>query len=446
MTFRVAIIGRPNVGKSTLFNRLTGTKHALVADTPGVTRDRREGEANLADLRFIIFDTAGLEEADEGSLAARMTQQTMRGLAEADMALMLVDGRAGITPMDEHFASLVRKSGTPVALIVNKAEGNAADSTLLDAYRLGLGDPVGFSAAHGEGLSDLYDALAAHMPDNSAFETDHAGRLKMAIIGRPNAGKSTLVNRLLGHDRVLTGPEAGITRDAIAIPFEWEGRPITLVDTAGLRKRANVEPGLEKMATGDALRAIRYAEVIILMMDATLALEKQDLQLADLAEREGRAVILAVNKWDLVPPAKQKAYLKDAQSRMDEALTQLKGVPIIPLSAEKGHGLEALMAAALSVHETWNKRVPTAALNRWLEEALDRHAPPMVSKRRLKFRYVTQVKARPPTFSFSTNMTDIPEHYVRYLSNSLRECFDLQGVPLRLKLRKPKNPYAKDPS
>lgn len=486
--FTVAIIGRPNVGKSTLFNRLTGKQFALVEDTPGVTRDWRMGEANIADMLFRVLDTAGLEDAKVGSLQARMTEQTLAALDHADVALLVVDGRAGILPDDEHFARLIRRSGKPLILASNKTESQVVKHTAFaDAQRLGLGEPVLLSAAHGEGLGDLYDALRPFRTDEddegkvidteadqarllaqALLDESHAealeGReaeldealatitaadlarekaLKVVILGRPNAGKSTLLNALLGENRVLTGPEAGITRDAIAVDWQWQGRPIQLVDTAGMRKRANVSAGLEKMAVGDSLRALRYAHVSVLLLDAHRSFEKQDLALADLIAREGRALVIGINKWDLVPRDMQAAYMDVVQNRLEETLPFIEGVPVVCLSAENKKGVDQLLRAVVKAYEVWNQRVPTGELNRFLMDATERHAPPMVNGRRFKFRFMTQVKTRPPTFAMFGNFPDkMPAAYERYLMRGLRETFGMKGIPLRLLTRKPKNPYA----
>jgi GTP-binding protein len=446
MAFTIAIVGRPNVGKSTLFNRLVGRRLALVDDLPGVTRDRREADATIGDLSFRAIDTAGLEEAAPASLEARMRRQTEAAIADADLVLFLIDARAGVTPVDEHFADIVRASGRPVALLANKAEGRAADSGVLEAYSLGFGEPIPVSAEHGIGMPDIYDAIRAAMiaegePGSEArAEVDETKPLGVAIIGQPNAGKSTLVNRLIGEERMLTGPEAGITRDAIAVDWEWQGRPFRLVDTAGIRRKAKVVGKLEKLSVADALRAIRFAEVVVLMMDATEPLEKQDLQLADLVAQEGRALVLVLNKWDLVSDPQQR--LKALKSDLDETLTQVRGVPMIPISAKSGRGLDELMRAVTAIYATWNKRVPTAALNRWLEVTTERHPPPAVSGRRIKLKYLTQSKTRPPTFFLSCSRPEaLPDAYRRYLVNGLREDFDLAGVPIRLMLRRDANPY-----
>jgi GTPase len=446
MAFTIAIVGRPNVGKSTLFNRLVGRRLALVDDIPGVTRDRREAEATIGDLSFRAIDTAGLEEAAPASLEARMRRQTEAAIADADLVLFLIDARAGVTPADEHFADIVRASGRPVALLANKVEGRAAESGVLEAYSLGFGEPIPVSAEHGIGMPDIYDAIRAAMaaegdPGSEApEEEDETKPLGVAIIGQPNAGKSTLVNRLIGEERMLTGPEAGITRDAIAVDWEWQGRPFRLVDTAGIRRKAKVVGKLEKLSVGDALRAIRFAEVVVLVMDATEPLEKQDLQLADLVAQEGRALVLALNKWDLIGDPQQR--IKTLKSDLDETLTQVRGVPMIPISAKSGRGLDELMRAVTAIYATWNKRVATAALNRWLDVTTERHPPPAVSGRRIKLKYLTQSKTRPPTFFLSCSRPEaLPDAYRRYLVNGLREDFDLTGVPIRLMLRRDANPY-----
>jgi GTP-binding protein len=443
----VAIVGRPNVGKSTLFNRLVGKRLALVDDTPGVTRDRREGEASIADLDFLAVDTAGLEDAAADSLAARMRAQTEQALGSADVILFMVDARAGVTPEDERFATLLRRGGKPVIVLANKAEGRGG-AGVLDAFRLGLGDPVGLSAEHGEGLDALYEALKAALPpeptsDEAEGETPMerpTGPLSVAIVGRPNAGKSTLVNRLIGAERVLTGPEAGITRDSITIDWEWRGRPVRLVDTAGLRRRARVEAKLEKLAVADALRAIRYAEIVVLLLDATAPFEKQDLHIASLVEREGRALVVALDKWDLIE--NPQTVLKQHREEIDRLLPQVKGVRLVALSGLTGQGVDRLMQAVFAADEVWNRRIATAELNRWLEAALAAHPPPAVRGSRLKLRYMTQTKARPPHFIlFGTRTDALPDAYVRYLVNGLREAFDLPGTPIRMSFRAPRNPY-----
>ncbi len=437
----VAIVGRPNVGKSTLFNRLVGQKLALVDDRPGVTRDRREGDAQLADLAFRIIDTAGLETSEAGSLSDRMRQQTETAIDEADVVLFLTDARSGVLPDDRTFAELVRRSDRPVVLVANKAEGRGGTTGAYDAFSLGLGDPVALSAEHNEGFADLRDALAPFVGDSEDEEGRRRDKpLKVAVVGRPNAGKSTLVNRMLGADRLLTGPEAGITRDTISIEWRWRDRAIRLFDTAGLRKRARVEDKLEKLSVADALRAIRFAEVVIVLLDATIPFEKQDLTIVDLIESEGRAAVLGLNKWDLV--ADRPGTLKLLREEATRLLPQVRGVPVVPLSGLAGEGIDGLMAAVVATSEVWNRRVPTAKLNDWLAEAMAAHSPPAISGRRIKIRYMTQVKARPPHFAlFGAQLDALPKAYSRYLVNGLREVFDLPGVPIRLSLRTAKNPF-----
>jgi GTPase len=440
MSFAVAILGRPNVGKSTLFNRLVGRRLALVDDTPGVTRDRREGEGRIADLTFRVVDTAGLEEAVSGSLADRMQEQTERALADADVAVLVIDAREGVTAADRHFADRVRRSGKPVVLLANKAEGRAGLPAIAEAYRLGLGDPVPVSAEHGEGLGELYDRLEPFSRQGEPAPSGPERPLQLAIVGRPNVGKSTLVNRVVGEERMLTGPEAGITRDAIAIDWIWQGHPLRLVDTAGLRRKPRVEGKLEQLSVGDALRSIRFAETVILVMDALQPLERQDLTIARLVENEGRALVLALNKWDAVDePA---ALLKHLRERVSVSLPQLQGIAVVPVSALTGYGLDALMKAVTAAGEVWNRRVATADLNRWLATVQQRHPPPLVAGRRLRLRYVTQVNTRPPTFVlFASKPSELPDSYRRYLVNALRREFDLPGTPIRMMLRKGNNPY-----
>jgi len=446
MTATVAIVGRPNVGKSTLFNRLVGQKLALVDDRPGVTRDRREGDARLGPLSFRIIDTAGLEEAEEGSLMRRMRDQTEAAIAEADVILFLMDARAGVLPADQPFVELVRRSGKPVVLVANKAEGGAGTAGAYDAFSLGLGEPVAFSAEHGEGIGELFDALLPHLGEEEEEQDDEGGDgkpLKVAIVGRPNSGKSTLINQLIGADRLLTGPEAGITRDAIAIDWQWRGRPIKLFDTAGLRKRARVQDKLEKLSVGDALRAVRFAEVVVVLLDATIPFEKQDLSIVDLIEQEGRAIVIGLNKWDLV--ADKPGLLKELREKATRLLPQVRGAPLVSISGLAGEGLDRLMQAVMGAYEVWNRRIATARLNQWLEGALAANPPPAVSGRRIKIRYMTQAKARPPTFAIFGNQLDaLPKSYTRYLVNALREAFDLPGVPIRVSLRTGKNPYNKE--
>jgi GTPase len=452
MSFVVAIVGRPNVGKSTLFNRLAGKRLALVDDRPGVTRDRREGAARLGDLAFTIIDTAGFEEARAESLSGRMRAQTEAAIAQSDAVLFLVDARAGLTPLDSAFADLLRRSDKPIVLVANKSEGRAGEAGALEALALGMGEPVVLSAEHGEGLSDLYDALRAALPDATALPEDsgqaaaeaqpgavpHA--IRVAVVGRPNSGKSTLINRLLGEERLVTGPEAGITRDAIAVDLGWNGRRFRLHDTAGLRRRARVEEKLEKLSVADALNAIRFAEVVVLLMDAEKPFEDQDLKIADLVEREGRALVLGMNKWDLVKARTTAGKLRE---EADHWLPQVKGAPIVALSGLTGEGIERLMQAIVDIHAVWNRRVPTNALNRWLGDVVSNHPPPAVSGRRLRLNYVTQPKTRPPSFVlFCTRADALPGDYRRYLVKSLRQSFDLPGTPIRLTLREKANPYA----
>ena len=446
MSFTVAIIGRPNVGKSTLFNRLVGRRVALVDDRPGVTRDRREGEARLGDLDFTVIDTAGLEEAAPDSLSGRMRAQTETAIAQADAVFFMIDARVGPTGVDGVFADLVRKSGKPAVLIANKMEGTAGESGRLDAYSLGLGDPVALSAEHNEGMVDLYDALVAALPDetaprdDAAAEDDSSHPIRVAIVGRPNAGKSTLVNRLIGEERLLTSAEAGTTRDSIAVDLEWRGQKFRLHDTAGLRRRSRIEEKLEKLSVADALNAVRFAEVVVVLLDVQNAFEEQDQRIADLVEQEGRAVVIAVNKWDLKEPA--AGAIGKLREEAGEKLTQLKGVPLVAVSALTGEGLDRLMQAIVDAYAVWNKRVPTSALNRWFEHAVSAHPPPAVAGRTLRLNYVTQAKSRPPSFIvFCTRADALPDAYKRYLLNSLRESFDLPGTPIRLTLREKENPY-----
>ena len=450
MALSVAIIGRPNVGKSTLFNRLVGRKLALVDDEPGVTRDRREGDGELAGLTLHLIDTAGLEEAAEGSLEARMRAQTERAVDDADVALLLIDSRAGITPLDEHFADWIRAKDTPVVLAANKCEGRAGEAGYYEAFSLGLGEPVPVSAEHGDGMAELYAALApfdeAPEPpaeEDSDDDAERSGPLQLAIVGRPNVGKSTLVNRLIGDDRLLTGPEAGITRDAISVDWEYDGQAIRLIDTAGLRRRAKVTEKLENLSSRDSFRAIQFAEVVVLVLDGVSLLEKQDLTIARQVIDEGRALVIAVNKWDLVKE-KRKA-LKDLQWRINNSIPQAKGIRAVTLSAKTGKGLEHLLPALLDTYRSWNRRVPTGPLNRWLEDVLERHPPPVTGGRRLRIRYMTQAKTRPPTFVvFASRAKGITDAYRRYLVNGLRDQFDIPGVPIRLMVRQGKNPYVDD--
>lgn len=467
MPFKVAIVGRPNVGKSTLFNRLVGKKLALVDDTPGVTRDRREGEARLGDLTFTIIDTAGLEEAIGDSLEARMRRQTDAAIADADICLLLMDARAGVTPLDKRFAQILRKFPTPVILAANKCEGGAGEAGRMEAYELGLGAPIPLSAEHGEGLSALYQSLQPYAdavnesearaarevaeaegqefdgpfdPD-APWEPDLTAPLRIAVVGRPNVGKSTLVNLLLGEDRMMTGPEAGITRDAIGIEWMWNGRRVKLFDTAGMRRRARVIHKLEKLSVADTLRAIRFAEVVAITLDASIPFERQDLHIADLVEREGRGMIIVVNKWDTVENPQEK--LRELKEELLRLLPQVRGLPIVTLSALTGRGTDKLMPAIAKVHTLWNARVSTAKLNRWLEDAVARHPPPASKGRAINLKYMAQVKTRPPTFAvFSSRAEEVPTAYKRYLVNGLRESFDIPAVPIRLFMRARKNPFA----
>ncbi|MCB1516879.1 MAG: ribosome biogenesis GTPase Der [Hyphomicrobiaceae bacterium] len=469
MSVRVAIVGRPNVGKSTLFNRLVGQRLALVDDRPGVTRDRREGEGRIGALTFTVVDTAGFEDATDNSLEARMRRQTEAAIREADLILFMIDARSGVTPLDEQFGQLLRRADKPVHLVANKAEGRAADAGLLEAYSLGLGEPVPLSAEHGLGLSDLHDIIldmvearqaeeetqeedfTLSMPetevdidpdDESVARWDPTRALNLAIVGRPNVGKSTLINTLVGEDRLLTGPEAGITRDSIMVPWHWHDREIRLVDTAGMRRRAKVQEKLEKLAVSDSLRSIQYAEIVVLMIDATQPFEKQDLQLADLVEREGRGLVIAINKWDLVKD--KNAVLADLREACERLLPQLRGVPLVTLSGLRGTNIPKLMQAVLDIERRWNTRISTARLNRWLSAMTEGHPPPAVAGRRLKIRYATQVKSRPPTFVIFCSRPDaLPKSYLRYLTNGLRDTFDMPGTPIRIWVRAGDNPYVK---
>ena len=468
MSFTVAIVGRPNVGKSTLFNRLVGKKLALVDDTPGVTRDRRPGDAKLVDLRFTIIDTAGLEEAGPETLQGRMRAQTEMAIDEADLTLFVVDAKFGLTPVDQTLAEMLRRRGRPVVLVANKSEARGSDAGFYDAYTLGLGEPVPISAEHGQGMIDLRDAIVEAIGEDRAFpeeedvaetdvllpedsdlegeedeaepEYDETKPLRVAIVGRPNAGKSTLINRFLGEDRLLTGPEAGITRDSISVEWDWRGRTIKMFDTAGMRKKARVQEKLEKLSVADALRAIRFAETVVIVFDATIPFEKQDLQIVDLCLREGRAAVLAFNKWDLVDDP--QALLTELREKTERLLPQARGIRAVPMSGQTGYGLEKLMQNIIDTDKVWNKRISTAKLNRWLDAVTTQHPPPAVSGRRLKLKYMTQVKARPPAFMISCTRPDsVPESYLRYLINGLRADFQMPGVPVRIHLRAAENPF-----
>jgi GTP-binding protein len=477
----VAIVGRPNVGKSTLFNRLVGRKIAIVDDTPGVTRDRREGLGRIGDLTFTLVDTAGYEDANDDSLEARMRRQTEMAVAEADVILFMIDARAGLTPTDEHFARLLRKAGKEIHVIGNKAEGRAAEHGLVEAYALGFGEAIPLSAEHGLGLADLYSiisqavdkadeakAAAAEaefdydMVQKPAVDVDviedegedQAGDtaplrwnpnryLNVAIVGRPNAGKSTLINRMVGEERLLTGPEAGITRDSIMVPWEWEGRVINLVDTAGIRRKSRVQQKLEKLSVSDSLRSIQYAEIVVLLLDATIPFEKQDLALADLVEREGRAMVIAVNKWDLIED--KNAKILELRAECERLLPQLRGIPLVTMSGLQGRNIDKLMKAIFEIERTWNVKIRTAKLNRWLASMIEHHPPPAVSGRRLKLRYMTQAKTRPPSFIvFASRPDALPKAYQRYIVNGIRQDFNLPGTPIRLWVRGGKNPYVDD--
>ncbi|MFZ0809418.1 ribosome biogenesis GTPase Der [Bradyrhizobium sp.] len=454
MPFTIAIIGRPNVGKSTLFNRLVGQKLALVDDAPGVTRDRREGEARLGDLRFTVIDTAGLDEGAKGSLTARMQEQTEAAIGLADALMFVIDARAGLMPSDRAFADYARRANKPVILVANKSEGKHGEIGAMEAYALGLGDPVQVSAEHGEGMGELYDALRVLMPepaeeseefdDDDIIESDEdlvKRPIRVAVVGRPNAGKSTLINRLLGEERLLTSAEAGTTRDSIAVEITWNGRDFRVFDTAGLRRRSRIEEKLEKLSVADALRAVRFAEVVVLMMDTQNKFEEQDLRIADLIEREGRALVIAVNKWDLVET--KSGAISALRAEADRLLPQVRGAPLVAVSGLMGEGIDHLMRAIEDAYAVWNRRVATAALNRWFEQAVDANPPPAVSGRRLKLNYITQAKARPPSFVLFCSRADaVPQSYLRYLVNSLREYFELPGTPVRISLREKANPFA----
>lgn len=440
---RVAIVGRPNVGKSTLFNRLSGRKRALVDDRPGVTRDWREAEADLFGLRFVVIDTAGLEDADAATLEGRTRALTGNVAGAADAILFVVDGRAGLTPLDRHFADVLRKFGKPIVLVANKCEGKKGEAGALEAFRLGFGDPVLVSAEHGLGMGDLADALAPFLAprDDAVSDAPVGTPLRLAIVGRPNVGKSTLANRLLGEERLLTGPEPGVTRDAVPVAWVWQGREVMLVDTAGLRRKSRIHERIESLSAADTLRAIDLAEVVVLVLDAENAPEKQDLDIARHVVEEGRALVIAVNKWDAVEDPQPRR--REISDRLARSLTQVAGVPVVTVSALTGRGTDGLMPRVFETYERWNARVPTASLNRWLQSAVERHAPPAPGGKRIKIRYMTQVKSRPPTFAlFANRPDDVPVDYRRYLENDLRQAFALMGIPVRLDFRKGDNPYA----
>lgn len=452
----VAIIGRPNVGKSTLFNRLTGTRAALVSDMPGLTRDRREGEAELFENKIKLIDTAGLEEGKRGSIAERMRQQSEAALQSSDLILFLIDAREGVTPADKAFARLVRASGRPVIVVANKCEGRGGEEGFYAAFELGFGQPVATSAEHGEGIGELASEMMSALglsetpvegdeeggPDEAEPERAIDRPLRVAIVGRPNVGKSTLVNAFLGEERMITGPEPGLTRDAVASDLEWSRQRVRLYDTAGLRRKAKVTELAEKLGASDSIRAIRFAEIVVLLIDAERPFEHQDLTIGDLVTQEGRALVIAINKWDLVEDKQRK--LKELREMAADRLAQVPGVAIVPISAMSGRGLDRLTKSVLKAYDIWNRRVPTSDLNRWLEEAVGRHAPPASRGRRIKLRYMTQPSARPPTFiAFCSQPEGLPKSYIRYLTNSLRAAFDLPGVPIRFNLRKGENPYDK---
>ena len=450
---QVIIIGRPNVGKSTLFNRLVGRKLALVDDQPGVTRDRRLGDAHLLGLDFTLVDTAGWEDDDPASLPGRMRAQTEASLKGAVLALFVIDAREGVNPLDEEIARWLRVATVPIVLVANKAEGRAAEPGLIEAYALGFGEPVAVSAEHGEGLADLFEALLPHLEDKQPEPAEEdedalAGPLKLAVVGRPNAGKSTLINRMLGEERLLTGPEAGITRDAIAVDFAWtdpasgEPRPVRLIDTAGMRKKARVVEKLEKLSVADARHAVDFAEVVVLLLDATLGLEHQDLKIAAMAIEEGRALIIAINKWDVAEGP--SGLFNGIRAALDDGLAQVRGVPLLAVSARTGKGLDDVIAAAFAIREAWSRRVSTAQLNRWFDDALAANPPPAPGGKRIKLRYITQAKTRPPGFVlFGTRLELLPESYQRYLINGIRRDLGFEAVPVRLTLRSTKNPFAK---
>jgi GTP-binding protein len=442
----IAIVGRPNVGKSTLFNRLVGKKLALVDDRPGVTRDRREGDGTVLGLAFRVIDTAGYEDEDPATLPGRMRAQTTAAVRDADAALFLIDARAGVTPLDEEIGRWLRSEKTPVILAANKAEGRSGESGILEAFALGLGEPIALSAEHGEGIVDLFEHLRPHVEreaEEEEAEDEGEGPLKLAIVGRPNAGKSTLINRMLGQDRLITGPEAGITRDSIAIDWTWQDKPVRLIDTAGMRKKAKVEDKLEKLSVADARRAVDFAEVVVLLLDGTRGLEAQDLRIADNVLQEGRALVIAVNKWDVAENA--SSLFNGIKAALEEGLSQVRGVPLLTVSGKTGKGIDQLLAAAFEVREAWSRRVSTGQLNRWFEDAVEKNPPPAPGGKRIKLRYITQVNTRPPSFVLFGNRVDqLPDSYLRYLVNGIRRELGFGAVPVRLHARASRNPFDRD--
>jgi GTP-binding protein len=449
MSKRIAIVGRPNVGKSTLFNRLVGKKLALVHDLPGVTRDRRENPAKLGDLRFNIIDTAGLDEGEDDELSLAIWDQTQRVFDDCDVVLFVLDAIAGVTPLDEHYADLVRRTRKPVILLLNKAERGQIHGVLGEAAGMGLGEAIAISAEHGEGLVDLYQALLPYLSDTEDSVEDGEKPpegeipLQLAIVGRPNVGKSTLINKLIKEDRLLTADMPGVTRDSISVDWEYNGRRIKLVDTAGIRRRSKIDSQLEKLSVQDALRAVDFAHVVVLVLDHETPMAKQDAIIANKVIDEGRVLIIAINKWDLIPDKEE--YLKEVQYTLSHVLPQIKGVPCIPISAKMGKNLSKLMDEVLNMYDIWNQRIPTAKLNKWLEETISFHPPPVSGRNRIRFKYMTQIKTRPPTFVlFVSKPTEVPDSYMRYLQNTLREDFGLPGVPLRINVKSQENPYAED--
>lgn len=446
---KLAIVGRPNVGKSTLFNRLSGKKLAIVDDMPGVTRDRREAFGQLSDIPLMLMDTAGLESQDDSDMMVHMRMHAESALHDADVILLMIDARAGIIPQDETLAQWVRTTGKPSYVVANKCEGHAGSEGIIEAYSLGLGEPVSLSAEHGLGIEDLYRTLISHytgpleeIEEEADPDKPYEGPLQLAIVGRPNVGKSTLINKLIGKNRLLTGPEAGITRDAIAIDWEHGGHKVRLYDTAGMRRRARITHKVERLAAADSMNAIQFAQVVVLLIDATMPFEKQDLTIGSKVIEEGRCMVVGLNKWDLVE--NKQEYLKDLEHKLSNTLPQVKGIPCLPISAKDGKNLDKLMAAVFQMYERWNQRIPTAKLNDWVSYMISHHPPPLVSGRRIKIKYMTQIKTRPPTFVlFCSKSSELPEAYIRYLVNGMREDFDLMGVPIRLVPKSGENPYAK---